>query len=312
MYGERLAGSATPLVLCAALPAIANAHAPAVHGGTAIAWQWDFDPVVAVLLALASWAYLGGVRRLWRRAGVGRGICRHQAALHVGGLLVLAIALLSPLDALSSASFGAHMVQHLLLILVAPPLLVAGAADLAYLWALPKAQRPGFGAFERRVSGWLGGEPDGGCNRLVVVALATGMLWLWHVPALYDAAVRHQALHTTEHVGFLVTALLFWAGVLRLRPTDHAHNGARILAVAAMALQGGLLGALLTFASRPLYDSHRAPSFLGFDPLVDQQLAGLLMWVPPAFLYVGVLAYLFVHWLDTVGRRNRPASRHRP
>ena len=147
-------------------------------------------------------------------------------------------------------------------------------------------------------------------GRVVVVLLATGALWIWHVPALYDLAVQRQSVHVTEHVSFLVTALLFWASVIRLRPRDHAGNGMRILSVFAMALQGSMLGAVITFASRPLYISHQAVTpALRLDPLTDQQIAGLIMWVPPGVLYTGVAAYLFVHWLEAVGERRDSPSR---
>lgn len=286
------------------VPLAALAHGPAEHQGTALWRLWNADPLIAVPLATAASLYLLGLARLWSRAGVGRGVSRRQALWFGLGLITLVIALISPLDALTAESFWLHMVQHLMLIVVAPPLLVAGAPEVACLWALPRRWRPAFGRFEHRLGRWLGSGPASGRNRLLVVALATGMLWLWHVPALYDLALRNEPLHAAEHFGFIVTALLFWAGVLRLRPVDHADNGLRILSVAAMALQGGLLGALITFAGRPLYDSHRDPSPLtGLDPLVDQQIAGLLMWVPPAFLYIGVVAYLFLRWLEAAGRR---------
>lgn len=298
--------SVIPALAAAALlsgPTAAFAHGPAAHPSAAIGWQWNLAPVVVVPIAVASWLYLIGLHRLWKRAGVGRGISRRQAVYYLLGILVLVVALLSPLEALSSASFGLHMLQHLLLMVVAPPLLVAGAADVAFLWALPRSRRSGFGNAERRIGGWLGSKPGGTGNRLAVVGLATGMLWLWHVPALYDLALQSEPLHIAEHVSFLVTALLFWAGVLRLRSIDHLRNGGRIVALIAMALQGGMLGALITFSSRPLYASHRDSSILGLEPLVDQQIAGLLMWVPPAFLYLIVLVHLFLRWLDAVNRQ---------
>jgi cytochrome c oxidase assembly factor CtaG len=93
--------------------------------------------------------------------------------------------------------------------------------------------------------------------------------------------------------------------VLRLRPGDHAGNGLRVLYVFAMALQGSILGALLTLASRPLYASHAViPPGWGLEPLADQQLAGLIMWVPPAVIYIGVSGYLFMAWLRAVGERS--------
>ncbi len=314
--GALLAGG-----LAAALPAASLAHGPLAEAGARGAWQqWELSPAVVLPLLAGAALYLRGLVRVWGRAGVGRGIRRSEAAAFGTGMLVLVAALMSPLDAAAASLFSLHMVQHLLLILVAAPLLVAGAADVAFLWALPQRWRSGFGRFEHRLGGWLGGR-DGAAGsgpvgngsatgRLLVVLLATATLWVWHVPALYDLAVRREGVHMAEHASFLVTALLFWASVARLRPRDHLGNGLRILAVFAMALQGSMLGALITFASRPLYLSHQAVApVVDLDPLTDQQIAGLIMWVPPGLLYTGVAAYLFVRWLNAVGAhsdRDRP------
>ena len=108
-----------------------------------------------------------------------------------------------------------------------------------------------------------------------------------------------SGLHALEHASFLLTALLFWWTLLHMRTRrgDRA-NGPRLMALFAMVVQGSLLGALITLASTPLYDAHREiPAAWGLEPLVDQQLAGLLMWVPPAALYLGVAAWLFLRLL---------------
>lgn len=284
--------------------AVALAHgggAAALHEGN-IWSQWNFQPSVVVPLIVGASLYLLGLWRLWGRAGVGRGISSARAMSYGLGIAALVIALMSPLDSIAGALFWVHMVQHLLLILVAPPLLIVGNPDLALLWALPQSWRKRWGRGEQR----LGRTISSGKGPLVIIAVSTGVLWMWHLPQLYDLAVRNEAVHWAEHVGFLVTGVLFWATVLRLRRQDHGGNGARILYVGAMALQGSLLGALITFASQPLYRSHLPTTQQwGFTPLVDQQLAGLIMWVPPALLYLGVVAYLFVNWLAAVEARNK-------
>lgn len=291
----------TSLVLLSMNATTAFAHGRDVSDG----WgAWNVDPGLVVPLLLAAAFYIAGVSRLWRRAGVGRSITRRAALSYAGGLFVLVVALLSPLDAYTSELFSVHMVQHLLLILVAPPLIVVGAPDVALLWSLPQGWRRRWGRIEGALGGWLAGTRGGGSGPLVTVLLATGVLWVWHLPQLYDLAVQNEAVHWAEHAAFLVTALFFWACILRLRPGDHAGNGLRILYVFGMALQGSLLGALITFASRPLYASHLGAAELGIAPLVDQQIAGLIMWVPPAALYIGVSCWLFVRWLDSVGRRD--------
>lgn len=287
----------------------AAAHGQEPVSGSELWFRWDLEPAIVLPLLLFSAWYAGGAWRLWQRAGTGRGLSRRQALSYFAGVITLVIALVSPLDAAAANLFSLHMVQHLLLILVAPPLLVTGAADVAFLWALPLSWRRGFGRFEHGIGRSLLGESGAGAP-LLVVLLATGVLWVWHLPVLYDLAVRVEGVHIAEHMAFLATAILFWVTVLRLRPRDHVRNGFRILYVFAMALQGSMLGALLTFAARPLYRSHlETAPLLGFDPLVDQQLAGLIMWVPPALLYVGVAAYLFVNWLEALNARGSGAIR---
>jgi len=271
--------------------------------------QWSFDAAVVVPLLVSAGVYAFGLYRMWRRAGPGRGIPYWRAAAFAAGLAVLAGALVSPLDAAGAALFSLHMVQHLLLILVAPPLLVLGWPDLALLWALPQRWRSAGAGVEGHLRS-VTGHARSPRGPLLIVLLATATLWAWHVPALYDLAVRNEAVHWSEHATFLITALLFWVSVLRLRPRDHAANGLRILYVFGMALQGSILGALLTFAARPLYAAHaRIDPAWGLEPLADQQIAGLIMWVPPAVLYVGVTAYLFSHWLTAVAARNQASGR---
>jgi putative membrane protein len=152
------------------------------------------------------------------------------------------------------------------------------------------------------------GRGDGGGIRLTLVAVAVAAitLWAWHVPSLYDLAVRVGAVHAAEHMTFLVTAVFLWASVLRLRARDQLENGVRVVCVFFTAVQGSILGALITFADRPLYESHALiADAWRITPLADQQLAGLLMWVPPALLYIGVAAWLFVRWLEAIGRSTR-------
>lgn len=269
-----------------------------VHHPNDIWGQWDFSAAVVIPLLVAALLYGVGLSRAWSSAGWGKVISTTAASCYSFGILTLIIALMSPLDAVSDVLFSVHMVQHLLLILVASPLLVLGTPDMALLWALPKRWRGGFGRFCYRLGGSLSNEDGHSLIPLLLALLATGVLWVWHIPSLYDLALNNEAIHYSEHLSFLVTAILFWSTVLRLRPRDHRGNGLRILYVFGMAIQGSVLGALITLASRPLYQSHvDIPDIWRITPLTDQQLAGMIMWVPPALLYIAVIAYLFHRWL---------------
>ena len=197
------------------------------------------------------------------------GMRRWRERAFVAGVATLAVALASPLDGLSSSRASAHMIQHLLLTVVAAPLLVVSAPIPALLRGLPRSLR-------RAVRGVRLPAP----RRAVPWAiLHVIVLWSWHAAALYEAALRNDLLHRLEHVSFLVTALLVWAAVLSRRAA-----GIGVLVLFGLSVQSGLLGALMTFAPTPWYPTYS---------LADQQLAGVIMWVPGGGSYlVAALALL--------------------
>jgi len=270
---------------------------------------WSSDPLAWAALALVTGLYLRGARALWARAGVGHGLRRWQVAAYVGGLLTLAVALISPLDALGSALLSAHMVQHLLLIAVAAPLLALGRPTIALLWAVPTRERRQVGRWWCRASViqtvWAGLSLP-----LVAWLLHTAALWAWHAPPLYQAALDVPILHGAEHASFLGTGLLFWWTVLVPGPAGApASEGRRTayglgaLSIFALTIQSGLLGALMTFAPVPWYPAYAGRTTpWGLAPLEDQQLAGLLMWVPGGMIYAAVALGLLAVWI-----RPRPA-----
>lgn len=297
--GAALAGVA---LLCGGRPAAALAHDDAPLAPHDLAGAWHWDPAVLLGLALAGWLYARGARALWRRAGPGGGLRRRQAAAFAGGLATLVVALVSPLDALGATLFAAHMAQHLILILVAAPLLVAGAPHVPFLWALPLPARRALGGRWRRAT-----APRAAWRVLtrppVAALLHAAAVWVWHLPGPYQAALRSDLIHAAEHGSFLGTALLFWWTLARAGARDRPGQGAGLFAVFALAVQGGVLGALITFAPTPWYPIH-APRVgaWGLTPLEDQQLAGLIMWVPAGLAYALVAAALFVAWLRAVDR----------
>ena len=197
----------------------------------ALLWRWNLDPwAIAVVLALTFWAGRS-------RPGVAAGV-------------VLVLAFLSPLCALSSALFSARVVHHILLVAAAAPLL-----------ALARPARQPVGA----------GLP---------FLMATAALWLWHLPAAYDAALGHMAMYWVMQASLLIPAVAFWRAVFSHPP------GVGLGWVFLAYLSMGMLGAILTLAPQALYASHAtAPMLWGFTALADQQLGGLVMWMPAGLAY---------------------------
>lgn len=277
-----------------------------LHAGRAPAphdlWRsWTFAPFVVAGLLASGAVYGRGARALWARAGAGRGLPPWRARAFYAALSTLAIALLSPLDAAAAALFSAHMMQHLLLVMVAAPLLVLGDPG-TMLWAASPSNRRAIGRVWRRASTirlvW-----DRVTRPAAAISLHVFALWVWHAPVLYESAVRHESLHALEHATFLATALLFWWPLLR-------PHGRRMRAPAAVAylfaatLQCTLLGAIIALARHPWYSVHLATTGpWGLSPLEDQQLAGLIMWVPAGVVYLLPLVVLLVRALSASSAR---------
>ncbi|HMC07889.1 MAG TPA: cytochrome c oxidase assembly protein [Actinomycetota bacterium] len=283
-------------------PLVAPLVAPVVAPGGL--WRaWPFDPAVVASLAGSAAVYWRGWRKLARRGS--RAVAGRQAAAFFAGLWVLAVALVSPLDALATTLLSAHMAQHLLLLAVAPPLIVYGRPGLVMALGLPEPARRRLAGITRRRRGWAGIA----LHPLVVLVLATIALWGWHLPGPYQAALRNPPAHAAEHVVFLATALAFWSLVIDPGPRRRLGYAPGMLLVFVSMLASSALGALITFSPLVLYPLYQAgASMWGTTALADQQLAGAVMWVPPGLLYLVVIVVLARRWFDEVDRRVRRAE----
>jgi putative membrane protein len=256
---------------------------------------------VAAALLAGLGLYALGVVRLWRRAGVLHGLRPLHVAAYAAGLLSLWIALLSPLERLSGVLFSAHMGQHELLMLVAAPLVIMGRPLFAAAWALPDgARRTVMAVVERR---GFRGVWHALTHPVVVLVLHGAALWIWHIPGLFEHALAHEQVHAVQHLSFFVTAGLFWWALVNGR-YGRVGYGAAVFFVFATAMHSGLLGAMLTFSQQLWYPTHVARTRAGGgDPLADQQLAGVLMWIPAGVLLTVLGLALLSAWLGEAERR---------
>jgi cytochrome c oxidase assembly factor CtaG len=211
---------------------------------------------------------------------------------------------MSPLDALSERFFSAHMTQHLILMLVAPPLVLLGRPENIMLWMFPLNGRRWVGNIWKR-AGAFGKYLNKLAEPVSVWLLATFVMWFWHMPKPYSWAFNHPAIHIIEHLSFFATSLAFWR--LCLKPFNREGGGhmTAIVLLFTFMFQSALLGALLTFAHHPLYKEHAVNHFSGLSPLADQQLAGLIMWIPAGAVQLLALALLFHHWLSNFNPSSR-------
>jgi len=246
---------------------------------------WTFDPSLLIPLAITAALYLWGLRNIWRRAGIGHGIPVWRYLCFLGAMLALVIALVSPLDALSGVLLWAHMAQHLVLILIAAPLLVVSDVPLALLWVLPRRWA--------RLLGRHLGRSQAVSRMWHVVSspisawiLFTAVLWAWHARVLYEAALRNEMIHAFEHVGFLGTAAVFWWVLLQYPGPRRVRYVMAVPYLFTTSVQSGILGALMTFSARPWYPYYTVlTTSWGLTPLQDQQLAGLIMWLPGSAVF---------------------------
>lgn len=285
------------LATLATVSAIGAPVAAAAHGGPVDAPpSWTFDPFVVVPLLLSGALYLLGTTVLWSRAGVGRGIRPWQVLSYSAGFLALAAALTSPLHWLGERLFTAHMIEHEIVMAVAAPLLALARPVGAFLWALPPRIRRGLGALGRAIPVrklWAS------LSRPAVATMMHGAaIWIWHIPGLFDATVVDVTLHRLQHASFLTTALLFWWALIR-----RSDPGAACGHLFVTMIHTGVLGALIALAPRVVYAGQTAEAAMcGLTPLEDQQLAGLVMWVPAGTVYAGAAITFIGLWIRGSGQ----------
>ena len=288
------------MVLASLAPRLLRAHEGRPLEPHDLAGAWVLEPGILIPLLLSAALYVLGVRALWR-SEAGRGIRRWEAALFAAGWVTLAIALVSPLHALGEVLFSAHMAQHVLLMGIAAPLLVLGRPLIPFLWALPIGWRrnAGAGAKLRPVrAAWVALTQP-----MVAWILHATAILVWHIPVLYDATVASDAMHTFQHGSFLGTALLFWWSLIHGRERRLGYGAAVLYLFGTVVISGGL-GALLTFASRPWYVSYLGVTRAwGLTTLEDQQLAGLIMWIPAGLPYLIAALALLAAWIREAERR---------
>jgi cytochrome c oxidase assembly factor CtaG len=290
---------AVSCLLAASLPAHAHdllAGDPGPQNTQELLRAWSLEPGVIALLLPVAWLYARGLRRM-RPAG---SYARESVCFAVGWL-TLAAALISPLHAWGQALFSAHMVQHEALMLVAAPFLVMGRPLVPMLCALPRPWASCLAGLwhSSRAHWWLGwlARPLGAWSVHALV------LWAWHAPLLFAWTLRSKPIHSLQHVSFLGSALLFWWAVCH-GPQRHRAYGTAVLYLFTTALHTSLLGVLLTLSKKPWYEPYLLTTAAwNLTPLEDQQLGGLIMWIPGGVVYLIAALALFALWLQQAGPR---------
>ena len=274
------------------------AHGDEVHSINSPRALSPWDLAVLGLLLVGGTFYLLGAVKLARRGAVGRRV--ELFAFGVGWSALL-LSVLPPVDSLSIQFFSVHMIQHELMMLVGAPLLILGRPLQRCLAGMPETLRvPTARALQTPA---MSGAWRLLTAPLVAWALHGLAIWVWHMPALYDAAVGNEGVHALQHAMFVGTSALFWWGMLYGR-YGRAGYGAGVFYVFLTVVHTGILGAMVTFAGTPLYPIYAAPAAAhGIDPLVDQQRAGLLMWIPAGIVMTLLGLALFAAWLGESERR---------
>lgn len=259
---------------------------------------WSWEAAIVAPLGLLLWVYVSGALR----RGQFRSL-RWRHASFAAGWLTLFLALTSPIHELGEQLFSAHMLQHEIMILLSAPLISASHPGATCLWAFAPRHRA-------HVGGWVHGVEKTAFVRLLTSPLSawlleTAALWMWHIPALYDATLTSDWIHAAQHLSFFLTAVLFWSALYGVGRSAMSY-GSGTFYVFAAAAQCSALGALLTFSSVLWYPSYATTTARwGLTALQDQQLGGVIMWVPSSVVFIIIGLALFARWLSESDRRVR-------
>lgn len=265
----------------------------------ALLGPWEWRPEVLAVLITLGVMYTLGWQRLRRRSTQRRLATRLRLASYLGGLLIIAASLMSPIDILGSQLFFMHMVQHTQVIMFAAPLLWLANPFPFMLWALPSAPRL-----------WVAGlfMRDSSFRRMLAAATRPGVSWLtfiivylgWHDATAYNAALTYSWVHDIQHITFFGAAMLFWWHVIGAAPRIHGHfpGWARMAYLIAAVPPNMLVGLSIAFSSEIIYTYYLSvPRIWGFTTLEDQMLSGAIMWIPGSMMFIiaalVVLATLF-------------------
>ncbi|MFN8583239.1 MAG: cytochrome c oxidase assembly protein [Gemmatimonadaceae bacterium] len=272
--------------------------------GQSIWTAWNFDLQIILLLVLAASIYIRGLKRWPERSREHRW---WHTASYLTGLLLLLLVSESPLDRLAEHHFSMHMVQHMVMVMIAVPLVLIGAPTTPLLRGLPKSIKRGV------IAPLAASRTARSLYRLITHPLVAFALYsiavgVWHViPTWYDAAARDQVIHDVQHLSFLGGAFLFWWTVIDPAPL-HARMGhlLRIAYVVAAATYQAALGAFITLSDGLLYSAYTdvRPVF-DVSPLADQELGGLIMWIGGQMLHLFVVGGLFAVWAVESEKRQR-------
>jgi cytochrome c oxidase assembly factor CtaG len=281
-----------------------SASATLVAASTASSvWSepWSWEPQIVVPLAILFLMYAAGALR--------RGhlyVLRWRHASFFAGWFSLFLALTSPIHELGEQLFSAHMLQHEIMILVSAPLFAASHPGATCLWAFAPRGRASIGAWVHRIE-------QKQLIRFVTAPLIAWLLeaialWVWHIPVLYQATLESDWIHAAQHLSFFLTAVIFWSALYGVGRSAMSY-GAGTFYVFGTAVHCSALGALLTFSTVLWYPAYTGTTARwGLTPLEDQQLGGVIMWVPSAIVFIVIALALIAKWLRESDRRLKLGS----
>ncbi|MEO6295381.1 MAG: cytochrome c oxidase assembly protein [Candidatus Limnocylindria bacterium] len=294
------------LALLLAAPSAVLAHGTDAPSPTfpSVLLAWRFDPLAIAMLVIVGGAYAWAVRRV-NRAHAGNPHPVHRSWLFGGGLAAIGVALLSPIEAYEGVLFSVHMVQHMLLELVAAPLLLAGGPITLTLRASgPSVRKALLSLLQSRIVHVISFP-------VIAWILFAAVNWGWHFSVLYDQALENQALHYFQHATFIGAALLFWWPAIGVDPSPwRLPHPVRLLYLFMAMPQNSFLGVALMSASTVLY-----PHYLtnirdwGLSPLDDQALGGVIMWVVCDLAFLAGMAVVVFLWMRHEERRTARLDR---
>ena len=283
---------------------------------SALLGSWDFRPEIIAVLSLAvlvyslGWARLRPTRRRTHRTvklREQRLASGWRLASYLSGISILVLALMSPIDVLGGHLFFMHMIQHLMLIMFIPPLLLIANPLPFILWGLPDQTR-------RHMGQWLSNRAY--FRKTLKTTTRPGYVWIilivliigWHDPVFYNAALSSDLVHDLEHISFFCAGMLFWWHITGAGPHVHGHftSRMRIAYLLAMLPPTMLTGVTIAFATQPIYTYYKSvPRLWGMTLMQDQMLGGIIMWIPGSMMYI-LSALIIFSRLFSSGKNQKP------